>query len=112
MLRTCVRRDTGFTVFGTVALYGSIHWQCGGGIQIQYGPNSGVNQTNAAINKLERIRQLWEELGRTSLHTPEYQAVMKRIRDLSAEYQMLTDASKKPEKSGGVTTPMPDGHPD
>jgi len=107
-----MRRHTGFTVFGTVALYGSIQRHCGGGIRIQNDPNSGVIETNAAINKLERIRQLWEELGRTSLHTPEYQAIMKRIRDLSAEYQMLADASKKPEKSGGVTTPMPDGQPD
>jgi hypothetical protein len=95
-----------------VALYGSLQWHYGGEIQIHDDPNSGVNETSAGINKLERIRQLWEELGRTSLRTPEYQVIMKRIRDLSAEYQTLADASKKPEKSEGVTTPMPDGNPD
>jgi hypothetical protein len=79
---------------------------------VQNGPNRGVNETNAASNKLERIRQLWEELGRTRLRTPEYEAIMKGIRNLSAEYQVLANASKKPEKSERVTTPMLDGHPD
>jgi hypothetical protein len=107
-----MRHHTGFTVFRTVAINRSLQWHCGGGIQVQDDPNSGLNETNAAANKLKRIRKLWEELAQTKLRTVEYQAIMKRIRALSAEYQVLVDASEKPEKSERVITPVLDGHPE
>jgi hypothetical protein len=58
-----------------------------------------MNDTNPAINKLQRIQKLWVELGRTGLRTPEYETIMERIRVPSAEYQSLVDASPKPGKS-------------
>jgi hypothetical protein len=70
-----------------------------GGIQVHDCSNSGVNETNPAFNKLKRVQQLWEGLGRTKLNSAEYQDIMKNIRALSAEYQSLVDASAKPGKS-------------
>jgi hypothetical protein len=58
-----------------------------------------VNETNPAFNKLKRVQQLWEELGRTKLNSAEYQDIMKNIRALSAEYQLLVDASPRPGES-------------
>ena len=51
-----------------------------------------------ASEKLERIHQLWKELERMGPNTSEAEAVMKKIRALSVEYQALVDAPKKPEK--------------
>jgi hypothetical protein len=56
---------------------------------------SGMNDTNPAIDKLQRIQQLWAELGRTKLNSPEYKDIMKRLRALSAEYQSRVDAPQK-----------------
>jgi hypothetical protein len=53
---------------------------------------------NPAIAKLERIRQLWEELGRTKVNSPEHREIMQSVRTLSAEYQALVAASQKSEK--------------
>jgi hypothetical protein len=50
------------------------------------------------IEKLERIKELWGELARTKVHTPEYGALMSRIRALSAEYQALIDTPKAPKR--------------
>ncbi len=58
-----------------------------------------MNETNAAVDKLQSIQKLWIELGRTRLNTPEYKKLIESIRVLSAEYQALVDAIKKPEKS-------------
>jgi len=58
-----------------------------------------MNHTNPAIDKLQRIQQLWAELGRTKLNSPEYKDIMKKLRALSAEYQWLVDAAQKGEKS-------------
>jgi hypothetical protein len=57
-----------------------------------------MNETDVVLDKLQRIQQLWLELGRTRLDTPEYVALMKKIRVLSAEYQALVDAAKKPDR--------------
>jgi hypothetical protein len=51
------------------------------------------------LDKLRRIRQLWEKQERTKLGTPEHEALMQQIRALSAEYQALIDTPKKPRKS-------------
>jgi hypothetical protein len=59
----------------------------------------GMNHTGPAIDKLQRIQQLWVELGRTKLNSAEYQDIMKNIRVLSAEHQSLVDASPRPGKS-------------
>jgi hypothetical protein len=74
--------------------------------------SGGANETNTGSDKLQRIRMLWEELRRTRFRTPEYLAIMKRIRALSAEYQVLVEASKKSEKSEEVTARPLDSHPD
>jgi hypothetical protein len=59
-----------------------------------------MSEVNLAVKKLQRIQQLWLELGRTRLDTPEYQTLMKEIRVLSAEYQTLVDSRNKPNPSG------------
>jgi hypothetical protein len=59
-----------------------------------------IIDTNAAIQKLERIQQLWQELGRTKSGTPEYEVLLKRIHVLSAEYEALLPTPKKGEKPG------------
>jgi hypothetical protein len=58
-----------------------------------------MNGTNAAIEKLKHIQQLWMELGRTKSNTSEYDTLMKKIRIQSAEYQAPIDTPKTPEKS-------------
>jgi hypothetical protein len=58
-----------------------------------------MDDTNVAVDKLQRIQQLWVELGRTKLNTPEYQSILEKIRALSAEYQAVVDAHKKTEQS-------------
>jgi hypothetical protein len=58
-----------------------------------------MNETNAAIEKLKQIQQLWVDLGRKKLNTPEQDTLMKKIRIQSAEYQALIDAPNTPEKS-------------
>lgn len=42
-----------------------------------------------------RILQLWKELERTKPNTYEYNALVQKIRALSAAHQDLIDASKK-----------------
>ena len=62
-----------------------------------------MENTNTAIDKLQRVQQLWAELDRTKMNTPEYQTIIEKIRVLSAEYQVLVDAQKKREKSKMIT---------
>ena len=54
---------------------------------------------DTASEKLERIHQLWKVLERMKPDTGESQALMDKIRVLSAEYQALTEAAKKPARS-------------
>jgi hypothetical protein len=54
-----------------------------------------MSEANVALDKLQAIQHLWTELGRTGLNTPEYEALMNKIRVLSAEYQALVDAALK-----------------
>ena len=54
---------------------------------------------DTASDKLERIHQLWKELERLKRDTSKSQALMDKIRVLSAEYQALTEEAKKPAKS-------------
>lgn len=54
---------------------------------------------DTASKKLERIHQLWRELERMKLNTAESEALMKKIRALSAEYETFTDAPQKPKAS-------------
>ena len=58
-----------------------------------------MNETDAALDKLHRIQQLWKEIGQTKADTPEYETLQKRIRVLLDEYQALVGASTKPKKS-------------
>jgi hypothetical protein len=52
-----------------------------------------MSESKVAIAKLEAIQKLWAELGRVELKTPEYETLLEKIRALSAEYQLLVDAS-------------------
>jgi hypothetical protein len=54
-----------------------------------------------ASQKLLRIHQLWKELERMKPEASESEALMKRIRVLSAEYRKLTEGpkQKQPQKS-------------
>jgi hypothetical protein len=54
-----------------------------------------MKESNVAIDKLQRIQELWGELGRTKLDSPEYETLLADIRGLSTEYQTLVDSIKK-----------------
>jgi len=60
---------------------------------------SDMNETKVAVEKLQRIQELWRELGRTESSAPGYETLLKKIRVLSAEYQELVDAARKPTGS-------------
>jgi hypothetical protein len=55
-----------------------------------------TKETNAAVAKLERIQQLWRELGQAKARTPEYEILLKKIRTMSTEYEALLPAPKNP----------------
>jgi hypothetical protein len=52
-----------------------------------------------ASKKLDRIHQLWKELERMDPNTSEAEALMKKIRALSAEYEALTHATQRRKAS-------------
>jgi hypothetical protein len=54
-----------------------------------------MKDPNVVIDKLQRIQQLWGELGRTKSDAPEYAPLLVNIRNLSTEYQALVDSVKK-----------------
>jgi hypothetical protein len=60
---------------------------------------TGMNETNIAVDKLQRIQELWRELGRTKSDAARYETLLKKIRVLSDEYQELVDAARKPKGS-------------
>jgi hypothetical protein len=56
-----------------------------------------TKETSAAVEKLRRIQQLWQELGRTKSSSPEYEILVKKIRALSGEYEALLPTPKNPK---------------
>lgn len=60
---------------------------------------SAMTDANRAIAKLQRIQQLWVELGRTKVKSHEYQNIMIKLRALSAEYQAFVAAPQMGKKS-------------
>jgi hypothetical protein len=58
-----------------------------------------MNETKVAVEILKRIQELWHELGRTKSDAAGYETLLNKIRVLSAEYQDLVDAAKKPTGS-------------
>jgi hypothetical protein len=58
-----------------------------------------MNDSNLAVIKLQIIQGLWRELGRTESTSAEYEIRLKKIRVLSAEYQLLVDAASIPQNS-------------
>jgi hypothetical protein len=54
-----------------------------------------MNDAKVALDKLQRIQQLWIELGRASLNSPEYRRILQRIRALSDEYQAIVNKSEE-----------------
>jgi hypothetical protein len=57
----------------------------------------GTGRMNLIVDKLERIKQLWKELERTHPDTYEHRALMRQIRILSKEYQVLVEKSERPK---------------
>jgi cell shape-determining protein MreC len=51
------------------------------------------------VEKLRQIQQLWTQLGPLKTNSAEYEAIAKKIRILSAEYQALTEARIKRDNS-------------
>jgi len=54
----------------------------------------GMTDADLAVDKLQRIQQLWKELGPTRSDAAEYKTLLEQIRVLSAEYQALVEATK------------------
>jgi hypothetical protein len=54
-------------------------------------------KTDPVAAKLERIQALWHDLQRETPDGPQYEALAKQIRVLSAEYKALVDGAKKCE---------------
>ena len=50
-----------------------------------------------ALDKLQRIQQLYREMRQTKPKSPEERALLKKISELSAEYLVLIEA-KTPKK--------------
>jgi len=48
---------------------------------------------------LQHVEQLWKELERAEPNGAEYKGLMEKIRVLSAEYEAIIDAPKKPRES-------------
>jgi hypothetical protein len=57
-----------------------------------------MKEIDAPTEKLQRIMKLWSELQQTADGSTEYEALLQRIHDLSAEYQALINATKGPNK--------------
>jgi hypothetical protein len=51
------------------------------------------------LTNYKQIQQLWKEQAKVKPGTREDEALMKRIRDLSVEYQALVDAARKRDNS-------------
>jgi hypothetical protein len=53
-----------------------------------------MDDAKAAVEMLERIRELWIELGRAKLYSGQYRAIIQKISVLSTEYQALVDNAR------------------
>ena len=51
---------------------------------------------NSSGEKLQQIQDLWVQLEQVKPDTAEYEAIAKKIRILSVEYQALTEVRIKP----------------
>jgi hypothetical protein len=51
-----------------------------------------------AVEKLQRIQNLWLELAQTKPDSPEYATLTKKIHDLSADYHDVTDPPKTSDR--------------
>ena len=56
--------------------------------------NFEMNGSGTAVATLQRIQDLWVELARAAIDSPEYRALTKQIHLLSAEYRALTNTEK------------------
>lgn len=61
--------------------------------------NVAMNGSGTAVATLERIQALWDKLQRETPDRPQYEALAQQIHMLSAEYEALTNVSKKPKES-------------
>lgn len=53
-----------------------------------------MSDASTAIDKLQRIEELWERLKGIKTNAPEYAPLVKQVAVLSAEYQKLVEAAK------------------
>jgi hypothetical protein len=81
-----------------VILVHALGWPRAGVKCLAQGLATMTRETNAAVEKLKRIQQLWRELGRTKASTPEYEMLLTKIRTMSAEYEALLPAPEKPKR--------------
>jgi hypothetical protein len=58
-----------------------------------------MREASIAIEKLRRIRKLWQKVRGTRVNTPKYRKAIAQIGVLSKEYQKLVNAVRKPKKS-------------
>ncbi len=56
---------------------------------------------NEALERLERLKDLWRELQRTPLKSPAYEALVKKIRVESDAYNALVAAQSEEKKRSG-----------
>src|SRR5271169_5007187 len=72
-----------------------------------------MNETNAAVEKLEGIQTLWRAPGRTKKNSPDYESLINKIRVLSAEYRVMVDTARPvAAHPQGATAAAPVGRQD
>jgi hypothetical protein len=57
-----------------------------------------MSDSSIAIEKLQRIEELWEKLKGIRTSAPEYEPLVQQIAALSAEYQKHLEAARTPER--------------
>ena len=62
---------------------------------------------NPPSEELERIYQLLKDLNHLKPNSPEYNALVKTINTLSAEYDAMVGSPKKPNESNSQTSIRP-----
>jgi len=55
-----------------------------------------MNQATLVIDKRRRIEQQWKKLRGTKIGTPEYEAIVNEIGNLSMEYHQLIEIGRHP----------------
>jgi hypothetical protein len=67
----------------------------GGDLNSEEALPSAETTMESASDKLQRLQQLWQQLGRTRRNAPDHDELMRNIHTLTAEYKALSEAPKK-----------------